>query len=58
MLFKVRGFIVQCVVTVAPDLVSFGRVEFVTGLSRKSCVDVKRTVSVPKSPIKGACQQV
>jgi len=43
---------VQCVLTVAPDLVSFAMAEFATGLSRESCVDVERTVSVPKSLLK------
>ncbi|XP_057511228.1 aspartate--tRNA ligase 2, cytoplasmic-like [Actinidia eriantha] len=53
-----RGFTVQCVVCVAPDLVSPQMVKFITGLSRESYVDVHGIVSVPKDPIKGASQQV
>lgn len=42
----------QCVLTEAPDLVSFEMVEFASGTSRESCADIERTVSVPESPIK------
>ncbi|KAK9101023.1 hypothetical protein Scep_024453 [Stephania cephalantha] len=52
------GFTVQCVVTVAPELVSRQMVKFATGLSRESHVDVEGIVSVPGEPIKGASQQV
>ncbi|KAA8528201.1 hypothetical protein F0562_035548 [Nyssa sinensis] len=53
-----KGFTVQCVLTVAPDLVSGQMVKFATSLSRESHVDIEGIVSVPKDPIKGASQQV
>lgn len=53
-----KGSTVQCVLSVAPDLVSLGMVKFANGLSRESYVDVEGVVSVPNSPIKGASQQV
>ncbi|KAG6408220.1 hypothetical protein SASPL_131224 [Salvia splendens] len=51
-------FTVQCVLTVAPDLVSPQMVKFATGLSRESIVDIEGIVSVPSQPITGASQQV
>uniref|UniRef100_A0A5B7BH38 aspartate--tRNA ligase n=1 Tax=Davidia involucrata TaxID=16924 RepID=A0A5B7BH38_DAVIN len=53
-----KGFTVQCVLNVAPDLVSGQMVKFATSLSRESHVDIEGIVSVPKDPIKGASQQV
>ncbi|CAL5425613.1 unnamed protein product [Camellia sinensis] len=52
-----RGFTVQCVLSVAPDVVSPQMVKFATGLSKESYVDVEGTISVPKDPIIGASQQ-
>ncbi|GMP91864.1 hypothetical protein CsSME_00042353 [Camellia sinensis var. sinensis] len=52
-----RGFTVQCVLSVAPDVVSLQMVKFATGLSKESYVDVEGTISVPKDPIIGASQQ-
>ncbi|KAI7987133.1 Aspartate--tRNA ligase 2, cytoplasmic [Camellia lanceoleosa] len=52
-----RGFTVQCVLSVAPDVVSPQMVKFATGLSKESYVDVEWTISVPKDPIIGASQQ-
>ncbi|GAA0146861.1 aminoacyl-tRNA synthetase [Lithospermum erythrorhizon] len=52
------GFTVQCVVTVAPDLVSPQMVKYANGLSRESVIDVEGVVSVPDVAIKGATQQV
>lgn len=52
------GFAVQCVLTVAPDLVSRHMVKYATGLSRESHVDIEGIISVPGVPIKGATQQV
>lgn len=51
-------FTVQCVLTVAPDLVSPQMVKFATGLSRESIVDIEGIISVPSQPITGASQQV
>ncbi|GFQ03701.1 aspartate--tRNA ligase cytoplasmic [Phtheirospermum japonicum] len=53
-----RGFTVQCVLTVAQDLVSPQMVKFTTSLSRESIVDINGVVSVPSQPITGASQQV
>nr|GMD04675.1 aspartate--tRNA ligase 2, cytoplasmic-like [Ipomoea batatas] len=53
-----RGFTVQCVLTVAPDLVSAQMVKYATSLSKESIVDVEGVVSVPNVQIKGATQQV
>nr|GMD04658.1 aspartate--tRNA ligase 2, cytoplasmic-like [Ipomoea batatas] len=52
-----RGFTVQCVLTVAPDLVSAQMVKYATSLSKESIVDVEGVVSVPNVQIKGATQQ-
>ncbi|KAI8021055.1 Aspartate--tRNA ligase 2, cytoplasmic [Camellia lanceoleosa] len=52
-----RGFTVQCVLSVAPDVVSLQMVNFATGLSKDSYVDVEGIISVPKDPIIGASQQ-
>ncbi|EYU29160.1 hypothetical protein ABFS82_05G121800 [Erythranthe guttata] len=53
-----RGFTVQCVLTVAQDVVSSQMVKFATSLSRESIVDIEGIVSVPAQPITGASQQV
>ncbi|KAH6774313.1 Class II aminoacyl-tRNA and biotin synthetases superfamily protein [Perilla frutescens var. frutescens] len=53
-----RGFTVQCVLTVAQDVVSSQMVKFATSLSRESIVDIEGVVSVPSQPITGASQQV
>ncbi|XP_058222105.1 aspartate--tRNA ligase 2, cytoplasmic-like isoform X2 [Rhododendron vialii] len=58
LIVREKGFTVQCVLLVSPDVVSLGMVKFATGLNRESYVDVEGTVSVPSSPIKGAAQQV
>ncbi|VFQ94428.1 unnamed protein product [Cuscuta campestris] len=52
------GFTVQCVLTVAPDLVSPQMVKYATSLSKESIVDVLGVVSIPNVEIKGATQQV
>lgn len=48
----------QCVLTVAQDVVSPQMVKFATSLSRESIVDIEGVVSVPSQPITGATQQV
>ncbi|KAK4422412.1 Aspartate--tRNA ligase 2, cytoplasmic [Sesamum alatum] len=53
-----RGFTVQCVLTVAQDVVSPQMVKFATSLSRESIVDIEGVISVPSQPITGASQQV
>ncbi|KAL0327654.1 UNVERIFIED_CONTAM: Aspartate--tRNA ligase 2, cytoplasmic [Sesamum angustifolium] len=53
-----RGFTVQCVLTVAQDVVSPQMVKFATSLSRESIVDIEGVISVPTQPITGASQQV
>ncbi|KAF5946639.1 hypothetical protein HYC85_016867 [Camellia sinensis] len=53
-----RGFTVQCVLSIAPDVVSLQMVKFATGLSKDLYVDVEGIISVPKDPIIGASQQV
>lgn len=53
-----KGFTVQCVLTVAPDLVSPQMVKFANALSRESFVDIEGIVSVPGVAITGATQQV
>ncbi|CAA0838122.1 Class II aminoacyl-tRNA and biotin synthetases superfamily protein [Striga hermonthica] len=53
-----RGFTVQCVLNVAPDVVSPQMVKFATSLSRESIIDAEGIVSVPAQPITGATQQV
>ncbi|OIT30446.1 PREDICTED: aspartate--tRNA ligase 2, cytoplasmic-like [Nicotiana attenuata] len=52
-----RGFTVQCVLTVKPELVSAQMVKFATSLSKESIVDVEGVVTVPEKPITGATQQ-
>ncbi|XP_009598884.1 aspartate--tRNA ligase 2, cytoplasmic-like [Nicotiana tomentosiformis] len=52
-----RGFTVQCVLTVKPELVSAHMVKFATSLSKESIVDVEGVVTVPEKPITGATQQ-
>ncbi|KAK6116948.1 hypothetical protein DH2020_049323 [Rehmannia glutinosa] len=52
-----RGFTVQCVLTVAQDVVSPQMVKFTTILSRESIVDIEGIVSVPAQSITGATQQ-
>ncbi|KAK9130968.1 hypothetical protein Sjap_011455 [Stephania japonica] len=58
LVLRKRGFTVQCVLTVAPELVSQDMVKFAAGLTRESHVDIEGVVSVPGEPIKGASQQV
>ncbi|KAL8469635.1 hypothetical protein ACS0TY_032477 [Phlomoides rotata] len=53
-----RGFTVQCVLTVAQDVVSPQMVKFANSLSRESIVDIEGVVSVPSQSITGATQQV
>nr|GEW99493.1 aspartate--tRNA ligase 2, cytoplasmic-like [Tanacetum cinerariifolium] len=52
------GATVQCVLSVAEGLVSAQMVKFAVGISKESFIDVEGVVSVPKSPITGASQQV
>ncbi|KAL8167413.1 hypothetical protein V2J09_008912 [Rumex salicifolius] len=52
------GYTVQCVLSVAPDLVSQQMVKFSTLLSRESIIAINGIVSVPSAPIKGTSQQV
>ncbi|XP_022857457.1 aspartate--tRNA ligase 2, cytoplasmic-like [Olea europaea var. sylvestris] len=53
-----RGFTVQCILTVTPDVVSAQMVKFATSLSRESIVDIEGVISVPATTITGATQQV
>ncbi|KAG8382000.1 hypothetical protein BUALT_Bualt05G0031000 [Buddleja alternifolia] len=53
-----EGFTVQCVLTVAQDVVSPQMVKFATSLSRESIIDIEGVVSVPAQSITGATQQV
>ncbi|GER32714.1 aspartate--tRNA ligase [Striga asiatica] len=53
-----EGFTVQCVLSVAQDVVSPQMVKFATRLSRESIIDVEGIVSVPENPISGTTQQV
>ncbi|XP_071926683.1 aspartate--tRNA ligase 2, cytoplasmic-like isoform X2 [Coffea arabica] len=53
-----KGFTVQCVLTVTPDVVSGQMVKYAAALSKESIIDVEGVISVPKDPIKGASQQV
>ncbi|XP_006345989.1 aspartate--tRNA ligase 2, cytoplasmic [Solanum tuberosum] len=52
-----RGFTVQCVLTVKPELVSSQMVKYATSLSKESIVDVEGVVTIPEKPITGATQQ-
>nr|DAD46269.1 TPA_asm: hypothetical protein HUJ06_004499 [Nelumbo nucifera] len=58
LVLREKGCTVQCVATVAPELVSRQMVKFATGLSRESHVDIEGIVFVPSVPIKGTSQQV
>lgn len=53
-----KGYTVQCVLTVAPDLVSAQMVKYATAISKESFVDIEGIVTVPPDAIKGASQQV
>ncbi|KAL6521033.1 hypothetical protein OROGR_017602 [Orobanche gracilis] len=53
-----ESFTVQCVLTVAQDLVSPQMVRFAKSLSRESIVDIEGIVSVPSQPITSTSQQV
>ncbi|KAK4717382.1 hypothetical protein R3W88_015720 [Solanum pinnatisectum] len=52
-----RGFTVQCVLTVKPELVSSQMVKYATSLSKESIVDIEGVVTIPEKPITGATQQ-
>lgn len=52
------GYTVQCVVAVAPELVSRQMVKFAAGLNKESVVDVQGVVTVPFLPIKSTTQEV
>ncbi|PHT61281.1 Aspartate--tRNA ligase, cytoplasmic [Capsicum annuum] len=52
-----RGFTVQCVLNVKPELVSLQMVKFATSLSKESIVDIEGSVSIPAKPITGCTQQ-
>ncbi|GLJ17295.1 hypothetical protein SUGI_0300190 [Cryptomeria japonica] len=58
LLVREAGFTVQCVVAVAPEVVSKGMVKFATAISKESIIEVQGSVTVPDKPIKGASQQV
>ncbi|RZC60838.1 hypothetical protein C5167_022580 [Papaver somniferum] len=58
LVLREKGFTLQCVLTVADNLVSRQTVKFATSLSKESHVDIEGIVSVPDAPIKGATQQV
>ncbi|KAJ0502452.1 putative aspartate--tRNA ligase [Helianthus annuus] len=53
-----RGYTVQCVLTVAPEVVSAQMVKFATGISKESFVDIEGVITVPPEAIKGASQQM
>ncbi|CAM8919729.1 unnamed protein product [Rhodiola kirilowii] len=52
------GYTIQCVVSVDPNVVSPQMVQYASGLSRESQVDVEGLVYVPHVPIKGTSQKV
>ncbi|XP_055811513.1 aspartate--tRNA ligase 2, cytoplasmic-like [Solanum dulcamara] len=52
-----RGFTVQCVLTVKPELVSSQMVKYATSLSKESIIDVEGVVTIPEKPITGSTQQ-
>ncbi|XP_077238621.1 aspartate--tRNA ligase 1, cytoplasmic-like [Tasmannia lanceolata] len=58
LVLREKGCTVQCVLTVAEDLVSRQMVKFAAGLSRESIIDVEGKVSVPQVAITGTSQQV
>ncbi|KAI3970685.1 hypothetical protein MKX01_024332 [Papaver californicum] len=58
LVLRERGFTIQCVLTVADNLISRQMVKFATSLSKESHVDIEGIVSIPDAPIKGATQQV
>lgn len=53
-----KGYTVQCVLTVSPDVVSAQMVKYATNISKESFIDIEGTVTVPPEAIKGASQQV
>ncbi|CAI9105618.1 OLC1v1004585C1 [Oldenlandia corymbosa var. corymbosa] len=53
-----RGFTVQCVLNVKPDVVSPQMVKYATALSTESIIDVEGVVSVPKVPVESTTQKV
>ncbi|KAJ0735348.1 putative aspartate--tRNA ligase [Helianthus annuus] len=53
-----RGYTVQCVLTVAPEVVSAQMVKFATGISKESFIDIEGVITVPPEAIKGASQQM
>ncbi|XP_024167847.1 aspartate--tRNA ligase 2, cytoplasmic [Rosa chinensis] len=53
-----KGFTVQCVVTVQPEIVSCQMVKYASKLSRESIIDIEGIVSKPDMAIAGASQQV
>ncbi|KAI3959805.1 hypothetical protein MKW98_029842 [Papaver atlanticum] len=58
LVLREEGFTIQCVLTVAENLISRQMAKFATSLSKESIVDIQGIVSVPDAPIKGATQQV
>ncbi|KAI3894383.1 hypothetical protein MKW92_040505 [Papaver armeniacum] len=58
LVLREKGCTIQCVLTVADNLISRQMVKFATSLTKESHVDVEGIVSVPDAPIKGATQQV
>ncbi|KAI3893326.1 hypothetical protein MKX03_002134 [Papaver bracteatum] len=58
LVLREQGFTIQCVLTVAENLISRQMVKFATSLTKEFHVDVEGIVSVPDAPIKGTTQQV
>ncbi|XP_076917177.1 aspartate--tRNA ligase 2, cytoplasmic-like [Bidens hawaiensis] len=58
LMVRERGYTVQCVLTVAPDLVSARMVKYAAAISKESFVDIEGVVTVPPEPLKGTSQQV
>ncbi|XP_076930742.1 aspartate--tRNA ligase 2, cytoplasmic-like [Bidens hawaiensis] len=58
LMVRERGYTVQCVLTVVPDVVSARMVKFAAAISKESFVDIEGAVTVPPEELKGASQQV
>ncbi|KAL6557079.1 Aspartate--tRNA ligase 2, cytoplasmic [Orobanche minor] len=53
-----KGYTVQCVLSLAPDIVSAEMVKYGSCISKESFVDIEGVVTVPPEAIKGTSQQV
>ncbi|KAL6561709.1 hypothetical protein OROMI_017310 [Orobanche minor] len=53
-----KGYTVQCVLALAPDIVSAEMVKYGSCISKESFVDIEGVVTVPPGAIKGTSQQV